>query len=242
MLPARTLFLLGLVTAQPLVAPPLLAQTAMAHHMPAPTILSVNAEGRVSRAPDVAELSAGVLTTAPSASVALAENSRAMTAMVAALRKAGVASADIQTSNLSLQPQYRYEENRPPVLVGYQASNTVALKVRALAQTGKLIDTLVSQGANQISGPSFSLDKPEAALDEARMSAITAARARAELYARGAGLKVKRILSITEGGASQPPMPRPMMRMAMAEAAPAPPVEGGEVGLSVGLSVSFELE
>ena len=239
MSPAKSLLMLSLLAATPLVAQP-------AHHgappTPLPILLSLTAAGRVTRPPDLAELSAGVLSAAPTASAALAENNRAMAAMVAALRKAGIASADIQTSNLSLQPQYRYENNRPPVLVGYQASNTVVLRVRKLDQTGQLIDTLVAQGANQISGPSFSLDRPEAALDAARTAAITAARDRAGLYARAAGLKVKRILSITEGGASQPPSPAPMMRTAMAEAAPAPPVEGGEVALGVSVSVSFELE
>ena len=237
MTPFRPLLALVLLSATPLMAQPLMAQPAAA-----PILLNLTTEGRVTRTPDIAELSAGVVSTAATASAALAENSRAMTAMVAALRKAGVANADIQTSNLSLNPQYRYENNRSPVLTGYQASNTVAVKVRAIADTGRLVDTLVSQGANQINGPSFSLDKPEAALDEARTSAVSTARARAALYARAAGLKVKRILSISEGSANQPPIPRPMMRVAMAEADMAAPVEPGEVALAVSVSISFELE
>lgn len=222
-----------------LLAAPLAAQPAPP---PRPTILSLSAEGRVTAQPDLAELSAGVVSSAATAAAAMADNSRAMTAMVAALRKAGVAAADIQTSNLSLNPQYRYESNKPPVLTGYQASNTVNLKVRNLAGTGALIDAMVTAGANQINGPSFSLASPEAALDEARAAAVATARARAELYARAAGLKVKRIESITEGNA-MPPQPRPIMRMAMADSvAAAPPVEAGEVGLTVSVNVSFELE
>jgi uncharacterized protein YggE len=231
-------------TAAPLLSIMLLAAPVAAQPAPAPrpTILSLSAEGRVAAQPDLAELSAGVVSSAATAAAAMADNSRAMTAMVAALRKAGVAAADIQTSNLSLNPQYRYESNKPPVLTGYQASNTVNLKVRNLAGTGALIDAMVAAGANQINGPSFSLASPEAALDEARAAAVATARARAEIYAKAAGLKVKRIDSITEGHA-MPPQPRPMMRMAMADSvAAAPPVEAGEVGLTVSVNVNFELE
>ena len=226
-----------------LLAAPLAAQPAPPPaFVPLPTLLTLTAEGRVTRTPDQAELSAGVVTNAATAADALAGNSRAMTAMVAALRKAGVAAADLQTSNLSLNPQYRYENNRAPVLTGYQAANTVRVKVRNLAGTGALVDAMVAAGANQINGPSFSLSRPEAALDEAREAAIKAARARADLYARAAGMKVVRIQSIVEGGAV-PPEPMPMLRMAaMAESAPPPPVEAGAVDMTVSLNVSFELE
>jgi uncharacterized protein YggE len=233
----------GLVAAILLSSSPLMAQThAMPAHMPKPTTLTLSAEGRVTRASDLVELSGGVLTTAPTASAAMAENAKLMTAVVAAVRKAGVADRDIQTSSLSLQPQYRYENNQPPILTGYQANNTVNLKVRKIADTGALIDTLVKNGANQIQGPNFILDKPEAALDEARKAAMAAARTRAKLYADAAGMKVKRIVEISEAGAMSP-MPRPMMRMAAeSDVAAAPPVEAGEVGLGVTVNVTFELE
>ncbi|WP_439532773.1 SIMPL domain-containing protein [Polymorphobacter sp.] len=225
-------------------AAPAAAQQMPSHaflNMPRPTTLSITAEGRVMRAPDVVQLSGGVVTTAPTAAAAMAENNKLMTAVVAAVRKSGIADRDIQTSNLSLQPQYRYENNQPPVLTGYQASNTVNLKVRKIASAGALIDALVTNGANQIQGPNFSLDKPEAALDEARTAAVATARARAELYAKAAGMRVKRIVEIGESG-SMMPQPQRMMRMAADEASAAPPVEGGEVGLVINVNVTFELE
>jgi uncharacterized protein YggE len=230
-----------LITVLMLAASPAAAQPAMAAKPP--TTLSLSVEGRVTRTPDLVQLSGGVVTTAPTAADAMAQNAKAMTAVVAAVRKAGVADRDIQTSNLSLQPQYRYENNRSPVLTGYQASNTVNLRVRNIASTGALIDALVSNGANQIQGPNFSLDKPEAALDEARQAAIATARSRARLYADAAGMKVSRILEISEASAMSP-QPRPMMRMAAAEAdmAAAPPVEAGEVGLGIIVNVTFALE
>jgi len=221
-------------------AAPLAAQTPTPQAKP--TTLSLSAEGRVTRVPDMVQLSGGVLTTAPTAAAAMAENARAMTAVVAAVRRAGVADRDVQTSSLSLQPQYRYENNQPPILTGYQASNTVNLKIRKIDDTGALIDALVKNGANQIQGPNFSLDKPEAALDEARKAAMVTAQSRAALYAAAANMRVKRIAEISESGAMSP-MPRPMMRMAAeSDMASAPPVEAGEVGLGVTVNVTFELE
>jgi uncharacterized protein YggE len=206
------------------------------------TLLTLTAEGRTTRVPDIAEVSTGVVTTAPTAAAAMRDNAARMTAVVDAIKKAGVADRDIQTAGLNLTPQYRYENNTPPVLTGYQASNTVALRIRSIADTGKLLDALVAVGANQISGPNFVVENSAAALDEARVAAVKAGRARADLYAGAAGLKVKRIVSISEGGAFDPG-PRPMMMAKAAmDAAPAPPVAPGEVALNVNVTMTFELE
>ncbi len=220
----------------------LTAGAAVAQPVPAPTTLTVAAEGLVTRAPDIAQVSGGVVTVAASAAAAMAENADRMTAVVAAVKKAGIADRDIQTTGLSLQPQYRYANNEPPELTGYQATNTVSLRIRKIGEAGRLLDTLVKVGANQISGPNFSVDAADAALDEARVDAVKTARARAELYARAAGLKVRRIASISESGVMEPG-PRPMMltaRTAKMEAAP--PVAPGEVALSINVTMVFELE
>src|ERR1700712_1649295 len=134
-----------------------------------------------------------------------------MAGLLAALKTAGVQPRDIATSNVSLQPQYRYENNQPPVITGYQASNTVSIRFRDIAKSGAILDILVKQGANQIDGPSLAIDQPDAALDEARADAVKRARARAELYARAAGLSVSRIVSITESGQNDGSSPQPMM-------------------------------
>jgi uncharacterized protein YggE len=203
------------------------------------TRLDIVATGEVQRAPDVATIGAGVVTQATQAGAAMASNAERMTATVAALRKAGVADRDIQTSQVSLQPQYRYGENQPPVLTGYQVSNRVTVRLRDLRNAGRVLDALVAAGANQIDGPTFGVDKPEAALDEARTQAIATARSRAELYAKAAGLRVVRIARISESGQVESPI-RPMAVMAMRKAADTP-VEAGEQALSVTVSVSFEL-
>lgn len=206
------------------------------------TRLDIVAEGSVTRTPDIATINAGVVTQAPTARAAMTDNAGRMTAVVAALKQAGVADRDIQTSTLSLQPQYRYDDNKPPVITGYKASNQVSVRFRDVKRAGPILDALVAQGANQIQGPHFGLDQPEAALDEARTAAMRTARDRANLYATAAGLKVKRILAIREqGGGYQPPMPMPVMAM-RAEKAADTAIEPGEQKLSITLNVSFELE
>lgn len=206
------------------------------------TVLDVTAVGQSARAPDLATIQAGVVTQSATAAEALAANSTRMTRVISALRTAGVAQRDVQTSTLSLTPQYRYAENKPPVITGYQASNQVIVRFRDIARAGTILDTLVREGANTIEGPNLSIDKPEAALDEARVSAVTQARARAETYARAAGLRVDRILSITESGGYAPP-PRPMMRdFAVAQTEAMPPIAAGEQQLSVSVSVRFLLK
>ncbi|MBC7521212.1 MAG: SIMPL domain-containing protein [Sandarakinorhabdus sp.] len=220
-----------------------MATGAAAQTVPAATTLTINAEGRVTRPPDIAEVSGGVVTMAPTAAAAMADNAVRMNAVVAAVRKAGIAERDIQTTGLSLQPQYRYDNNQPPVLTGYQATNTVALRIRKIDQTGKLLDTLVGVGANQINGPNFRVEAADAALDEARVSAVATARTRAELYAKAAGMRVKRIASISESGGFEPG-PRPMMMaktMSVSDSAPSP-VAPGEVALSINVTMVFELE
>jgi uncharacterized protein YggE len=203
------------------------------------TELDISATGTSTRRPDIATISAGVVTQATRAGDAMAANAKAMTATVAALKRAGVADRDIQTQSISLQPQYRYGENQPPILTGYQASNRVAVRLRDLAAAGGVIDALVAAGANQIDGPTLAVEHPETALDEARTKALAKARARAGLYAKAAGLSVRRIVRISESDIMPPP-PRPMAMMA-AKRAEDTPLEAGEQELTVNLSVVFEL-
>ncbi len=206
-----------------------------------PATLVVSAEASRTAAPDLAVLSAGVVTQAADAAAAMAENSRRMTAVTAALRRAGVEPRDLRTSQLAVQPQYRYGEGRAPAITGYEASNQVTVRLRDLARIGPVVDALVKAGANRIEGPSFTIEKPEPLLDAARAEAVRAARARAELLAAAAGVRVVRVLTIQETGAA--PELRPMMRaMAMApQAEAAPPVEAGETELRAGVTVTFEI-
>lgn len=219
------------------------AQTPSAYALPGDaTLLNVSAQGESKRVPDVATVSAGVVTQAADANTALRTNAEQMARVLAAIKAASIAERDVQTSGISVFPQYRYAENQPPTITGYQASNTVNLKVRDLAKLGKVLDALVASGANQVNGPSFEIGEPDAAYDEARLAALEKARARAETYARALGLRVRRIVSINEGGAAGFPPPVPMARAAAMEMAKADtPMSPGESTLNVSLDVVFEL-
>lgn len=206
------------------------------------TLLSVAADAEARRVPDVATISAGVVTQASDANAAMRDNATQMEKVMAAIRAAGIAERDIQTAGISVQPQYRYAENVPPTITGYQASNTVNLKNRDIAKLGKVLDALVASGANQVNGPTFEVDKPDSAYDEARLAALKKAEARAQTYAKAMGLRVRRVVSINEGGAMPPPMPM-MMRAQAADAyaKAETSVSPGETVLGVHLDVVFEL-
>lgn len=214
------------------------------------TLLTISAEGRMTSTPDLAVFSAGVVSQGKTASQALSANSADMSRVIAALKRAGIADRDIQTSNLSLNPIYQPQRSLPdgtitpaqPTIIGYQANNTVSVRQRRIDDFGRVLDTLVASGANQVNGPSFELDNPEPVLDQARTAAMQKARTRAELYARAAGLRVSRILSISESGGWSPPQPV-MYRMAAMEASapPPPPVQAGELQTSINVTVQFEL-
>jgi len=207
------------------------------------TRLDVSASGEVTRVPDLAIISAGVQTLQPTATAAIEENAARMERVRAALKRAGIEDRDIQTSSINLNPEYQYDQNRPPRLTGYRATNTVNVKFRDLKRTGSILDALVAEGANQINGPNLTVDKPETALDEARTKAIANGRARADLYARALGMRVLRLISVSEGGGYNVPPPMPMVAM-MAErgAAADSKIDPGTQQLQVNVSMSFELQ
>ena len=108
------------------------------------TTLNLSAFGEVRVVPDIASITTGVVTTASTASAAMQRNRERMNAVVAALRAAGVAERDIQTSSLTLDAQYLYQENQPRRLTGYQASNLVTVTARDLSRLGATVDAVVS--------------------------------------------------------------------------------------------------
>lgn len=231
------------------LAPAAAAQTAPATVEPlvpaTGTVLDVSAEGRTTRVPDLATIRAGVVSQAPTAAAALSDNANRMARVIAALKRAGLADRDLATATVGLSPQYRYGEGKAPEITGYQATNSVSIRFRDVRKAGTILDALVGQGANQIDGPNLSIDKPDSALDEARTDAVARAKAKADLYARAAGLRVARIVSISEAGqeAGGPQPPRPML-YARAAAAPDAPTQiaPGEQDVTVTLSVRFLLQ
>jgi uncharacterized protein YggE len=206
------------------------------------TTLSLSSFGEARTAPDQASISLGVTTQAVTAAEAMAQNRTRMTAVVDAIRAQGVAERDIQTSGLSLSPQQVYRENQPPRITGYQATNQVTILVRDLARLGPTVDAVVRVGANEIHGINFGLGNVDAESEEARRTAVRNIQRKAEQYASAAGLRIVRLVSLSESGGYVPRPPMPMARMAVAEmAANQTPVQPGEVQVRVDVTAVYEL-
>lgn len=232
---AATLSLALAATAAPLAPARAQAESADRFHA---TTLSLSAYGETKIAPDMASIRLGVTTSAPSAAEAMSANSGQMSRMLAALKAAGVAERDIQTSALNLNPQYVYAQNQPPRLTGYQATNDVTVQVRDLARLGPAVDATVSAGANQVNSIAFSLADPTPAQDAAREKAVRALQAKAELYAHAAGYRVARLVSLSEGGGAALPTPVYAQAAARMQAVPVAP---GELNVRADVTGVFEL-
>lgn len=204
------------------------------------TTITLMGRGSIEQPPDVAMINVGVQVEAKTAADAMAQQAANMNGVFAAVKAAGIADRDMQTGNMSLNPVYEYPNNARPRLTGYQASNSITIKVRKLDTLGKTLDAVVKGGGNTINGISFSVDQPDKFQNDARIEAIKDAAAKAELYAQAVGYKVKRIVTISEQEFyPQPPMPV-MMRM-QDMAAESTPIAAGEVSLVQTVNVVFEL-
>lgn len=204
------------------------------------TTITLMGRGSIEQPPDVAMINVGVQVEGKTAAEAMAQQATNMNGVFAAVKAAGIADRDMQTGNMSLNPVYEYPNNARPRLTGYQASNSITIKVRKLDTLGKTLDAVVKGGGNTINGISFAVDQPEKSQNDARIEAIKDAAAKAELYAQAVGYKVRRIVTISEQEFyPQPPMPV-MMRM-QDMAAEATPIAAGEVSLVQTVNVVFEL-
>jgi uncharacterized protein len=196
--------------------------------------ITVIGTGEAQAAPDMAQVQLGVQTQAATAREALTQNNTQMQALIAKLKELGVADRDLQTSNVSIWPQYDGQ-----TISGYTANNNVSVKIRDLAQTGDLLDQVVSAGANNVNGISFTIAEPAALEQQARDAAIANARTRAEAMAQAAGGSIGQVLSISETiGQAQP-----LMFEGRAQAADAAnvPIEQGEQTISAQVQITFEL-
>lgn len=205
--------------------------------------MTLTGVGEVFVAPDMAVISLGVSSLDPKASDAMRINSAAMNKIFARLKEVGIESRDIQTSQLSLNPrwQQRSSNNNPPRIVGYEALNTVTVRVRDLGAVGAVLDVLTQTGANRINHIGFRVQNPRPHKDEARRLAVADARIKAELYAQAAGVELGQVIQISENSGTA--QPRPMARMEMASmAADAVPVAAGEMGLRATVTIVYSLK
>lgn len=211
--------------------------------------ITIEGQGEVRAAPDMAMISSGVTTQGSTAREALDANTASMAELIAALKAEGIEARDIQTSGFSVSPNYVYSDARdkngyslPPKINGYQVSNTVSVAVRDLAELGSILDKSVTVGANTINGVSFSVADPAELYNEARKSAFADARKKAELYATAAGASLGELESIVESQGFNGPQPYPMYaRAEMAASAPVP-VEAGEMSFAITVKVEWDLD
>ncbi len=200
--------------------------------------ITVTGEATVEATPDMATISLGVTTDGETAAAAMAANTAALQAVMARLKQAGIEDRDLQTSNLSLNPNWvGYDTGAAPTIAGYVASNMLNVRVRALETLGTVLDASIADGANTMNGITFELSSPRPVQDQARSAAVEDAKARAELLVGAGGGKLGKIVSITENAGYGAPMP---MFRADASAAPVP-VASGQIGLMASVTVVYEI-
>jgi uncharacterized protein YggE len=237
----RSLAALGLTgLAAAALATPSLAQESKSM----PRLISLNGHGEVKAKPDMAVVNVGVTTQAKTAREALTENTQAMEKIFASLKSAGIEAKDIQTSNFSINPRYQYDPNnvQPPRVIGYDVSNSVTVSVRKIDSLGQVLDTVVSEGSNQINGIMFAIADDEKLQGEARKLAVADAERKAKLYAETTRISLGQIMSVSEGN-YQPPQPVYYGKAMRADAAPsAVPIAEGEQTMAIDVNIAWEIK
>lgn len=225
----------AVATAGPLAA----AEVQIASNGP---VVELNVFESIDIAPDIATISAGVTSDAPTAVEAMRRNATEMRKVIERIRSLGVDEKDIQTTGINLNARYDYDRaSQRQVFRGYQVSNRVSVKLRDIDRTGMVLDALVLAGATDLGGPSFSADDDSAAKEEARTKAMARARAQALSYARMAGYGAIRLLEISESITGNGPVPPLMRTVAMDVSEQSAPVQPGMVSAGVNLTVKYEM-
>ncbi|WP_026941183.1 SIMPL domain-containing protein [Hellea balneolensis] len=202
--------------------------------------IQVSATGTSNMAPDMATVSAGVVTQGKTAREAMFGNATKMTRVFEELEAAGIEKKYITTSQLSLQPKYNYQNRQAPRIDGYEARNTVSAKTYDLDSVGAMLDALVKAGVNNINGVQFSIKDSKAARDKAREEAILEAREKAESMAAAAGVKLGKLKSLSESGGNFNPRPV-AYAMEARSAGASTPVSAGEQTISVTVNMSYDI-
>ncbi|WP_226779263.1 SIMPL domain-containing protein [Oceaniglobus trochenteri] len=201
--------------------------------------ITVSGEGRIAAVPDMARLSLGVEAADATAAGALGLASDQMSGVMEALSAAGIEPRAVQTSTLSVRPQYEQTEERreAPVIVGYVASSDLNVKVADLDGLGALIDKVTSGGGNRLSGISFEVADPEPLMIEARQAAVKDAMAKAALFAGAADVTLGEVIEISEAGSGRP-QPMAMMESAGMRSMP---VAAGEIEVTANVTMVFAI-
>lgn len=205
--------------------------------------ITVEAQGKVNAAPDVAETTMGMIAEGKSVAEAQEKNTAVMNKLMGRLKDMGVASGDIRTSNYSVYPQYNYTEEKGQELVGYQVSQQVTVKIRDVSKSGAILGLAGEVGANSVSGLSFVMDDPDAYRAEARMMALRKARQKALVLSRALGVRIVNVASYTEYEGGVTPMYKAMpMEMGRGGGpAPVPDIAPGSSDVVMNVQVTYEI-
>ena len=215
------------------------AQNAPAPHEPIPTIAS-SASAEAKFTPDRATISISVQTKATTAAAAAADNAKKQNAVLTSLRALGLTNTQLSTTGYSVNPEYRYDPNRPPTLTGYTVTNTVLADIHDLKQVGKILDTALASGSNMISSLDFYSSNTDSARQQALTDAVMKARSDAEVAARAAGGSLGALMHLSVGGAASPQPPRPMYAAkALASSVPETQINPGQQTLTVSVSADW---
>jgi uncharacterized protein YggE len=202
--------------------------------------VTASGAGTTQAVPDTAEMSFGVTTMSPNAKSALDEAAKSAEQIASAVKKLGIADKDIQTQDVSVYPQ-TVDQNGKQVITGYQASLSVRVKVRDISKLGEIISAANAAGANDISGPTFTIDDPAPARAKAIDEAVADARKSAEAMAKAAGKSVGAVLSMSSSDVGQ--VPGPMFSTSdVAGAAKNVPIQPGQLDITANVVVVFELK
>lgn len=209
-----------------------------------PESITVTGTGKSTVVPDRFTFTLGVQTVAPTVEQAVNQNNQRVASVLAALKKAGAADSDIQTSQFNIWPQQDYQEGRLPRILGYQVTNSITVRSTKIADAGKLLGIAINAGVNTSSGINFEVSNPLLGRDQGLRAAVEDARSKAALLAQAAGRTLGRAVAIQEGLQAAPPTPYPYQRgavMAMEAKVSDVPVESGSQEVSFTVTVTYEL-
>lgn len=244
MLKPATALIAASAMALPLAAPAAAIAAPQIAITPAGPVVELNVYESIDVAPDIATIGAGVTTEAPTATVALRQNSAEMQKVIARIKALGIAERDIQTTGINLNARYDYDQQtQRQVFRGYQASNRVSVTLRKIDEAGRVLDALVEAGATDLSGPSFGLDDDEPVKVEARKRAVARADAQARAYAAMLGYQNVRVLAISESVAANGPVfeGAKLRTVDIQLTSAPPPVQPGLVQAGINITVTYEL-
>lgn len=201
---------------------------------------SVSAEGKVNAIPDIAEIRLTVISEGKDLANIQKENSEKINRIINFLKEKGIKDEDIKTEIYNLQPKYDWQKS-PYQIVGYTLNQTILVKIRDFNKIGEILSEAVKYGANQISGPNFTIDDPEKLKEEAREMAIKKAKEKAEKIAKAANVKLGELFNISEYGLIPSPIVPLYKSLEATSEEVIPQIEPGSQKIKVTVTLTYEI-